>query len=225
MKFYFHPSPNPMKVALLLEELEQRYDLVAVDTYKGEQHENDFLKINPNAKVPAIAENDGSVVFDSNAILVYLGDKTSHFMGAASDRGELLSWLFFIATGLSPFSGQAVHFLHMAPKDIPYAKNRYFKEVDRHYRILDTRLSEKRYLVGDAYTIADMALWGWANFAPYIFGDEGLSAYPNVKRLYDEISSRPAAERAQALKDGLGLKSDLDQEARRVLFPQNVETI
>lgn len=223
MKFYYHPSPNPLKTALLLEELGLDYDLVPVDTFKGEQHGTEFLSINPNAKVPALVEDDGTTVFDSNAMLLYLADKAGRFTGAASDRGELLSWLFFIATGLSPFSGQAVHFLAMAPEDLPYAKNRYLKEVERHYRILDERLATRTYLVGDDYTIADMALWGWANFAGYIFGDAGLSAYPNVQRLFDEISSRAAAGRVHVLKDGLTLKQDLDTEAQAALFPQNAK--
>jgi GST-like protein len=222
LKLYYHSSPNPLKVALLIEELGLPYEVVPVDTFKGEQHSPAFLKINPNAKVPAIAAEDGSVVFDSNAILLHLAEEAGRFVAPVGPkRGEMLSWLFFIATGLSPFSGQAVHFLHMAPEQLPYAKNRYLREVERHYRILDERLADQSYLAGDAYSVADMALWGWASFAGYIFGERGLSDYPNVKRLVDEISARPAAARAYAIKDGLALKSDLDDEARRALFPQN----
>jgi GSH-dependent disulfide-bond oxidoreductase len=222
LKLYYHSSPNPLKVALLIEELGLPYEVVPVDTFKGEQHSPAFLKINPNAKVPAIAAEDGSVVFDSNAILLHLAEEAGRFVAPAGPkRGEMLSWLFFIATGLSPFSGQAVHFLHMAPEQLPYAKNRYLREVERHYRILDERLADQPYLAGGEYSVADMALWGWANFAGYIFGERGLSDYPNVKRLVDEISARPAAARAHAIKDGLALKSDLDDEARRALFPQN----
>ena len=222
LKFYFHPSPNPMKVALLLEELQTPFELIAVDTFKGEQHDPAFRKINPNAKVPAIVE-DGVTVFDSNAILLHLADKHGRFVPAdAAARGRMLSWLFFIATGLSPFSGQAVHFLHHAPEALPYARNRYLKEVERHYRVLDERLAVSRYLAGDEYTVADMALWGWANAAGYIFGEAGLTPYPNVKRLWDEISTRPAAGRAHALKNTLVLKTEFDEETRRALFPQNV---
>jgi GST-like protein len=126
-----------------------------------------------------------------------------------------------IATGLSPFSGQAVHFLHHAPEALPYAKNRYLKEVERHYRVLDQRLANYRYLAGDSYSIADMALWGWANYAPYILGENGLAAYPNVQRLFNEISARPAAQRALGLKEKLVLKAEFDEETRRALFPQN----
>jgi len=221
LQFYFHPSPNPMKAALLLEELQTPFELVAVDTFKGQQHQPEFLKINPNGKVPAIVD-DGITVFDSHAILLYLGAKHGKFVATApAENAAMLSWLQFIATGLSPFSGQAVHFLQHAPEALPYARTRYLKEVERHYRILDGRLAQSPYLAGSSYTIADMALWGWASFAGYILGDAGLSAYPNVKRLVEEISARPAAIRAHDLKTRLALKADFDEETRKALFSQN----
>ncbi|WP_371367568.1 glutathione S-transferase family protein [Pseudomonas sp. QL9] len=222
MKFFFHPSPNPMKAALLLEELQVPYELIGVDTFKGEQHTPAFRKINPNAKVPALVDGDATV-FDSHAILLYLAEKHGRFLPTgAVERAALLSWLQFIATGLSPFSGQAVHFLHHAPEELPYARNRYLKEVERHYRVLDERLAQSRYLAGDEYSIADIALWGWANFAGYILGEQGLSAYPHVQRLVAEIAERPAAQRALQLKERLVLKAEFDEETRRALFPQNV---
>jgi GST-like protein len=221
LKFYFHPSPNPMKTALLLEELQVPFEVIAVDTFKGDQHKPGYLKINPNAKVPAI-DDDGIVVFDSHAILLYLAEKNGKFIPSeAVDRASMLSWLQFVASGLSPFSGQAVHFLHHAPESLPYAKNRYSKEVERHYRVLDERLGQSRYLAGDEYSIADMALWGWGNFAGYILGENGLTNHPNVERVVNEISARPAAVRAGVLKDKLTLKAEFDEETRRALFPQN----
>ncbi|BFG79212.1 glutathione S-transferase N-terminal domain-containing protein [Paraburkholderia terrae] len=221
LQFYFHPSPNPIKVALLLEELGTPFELSAVDTFKGEQHAPAYRKINPNGKVPAIVD-DGVTVFDSHAILLHLSAKHGKFVpSAASERAAMLSWLQFVATGLSPFSGQAVHFLHHAPEPLPYARNRYLKEVERHYRVLDEHLATSKYLAGDTYSIADIALWGWANFAGYIFGEKGLTDYPHVKRLVDEISARPAAVRALALKDRLTFKAEFDEETRRALFPQN----
>jgi GSH-dependent disulfide-bond oxidoreductase len=221
LKFYFHPSPNPMKVALLLEELQCPFEVIAVDTFKGEQHKPEFLKINPNGKVPAIVD-DGVTVFDSHAILLFLGEKHDKFVPTSpAERAAMVSWLQFVATGLSPFSGQAVHFLHHAPEVLPYARNRYLKEVERHYRVLDERLATSKYLAGADYTITDMALWGWASFAGYILGEKGLSDYPNVKRLVDEISARPAVSRALALKEKLTLKAEFDEETRRALFPQN----
>lgn len=221
LKFYFHPSPNPMKAALLLEELETPFELIGVDTFKGQQHTAEFRKINPNAKVPAI-DDDGIVVFDSHAILLYLAEKHGKFVPThAAERAAMLSWLQFVATGLSPFSGQAVHFLHHAPEALPYAQHRYLKEVERHYRVLDERLAQAKYLAGDTYSIADIALWGWANFAGYILGEKGLSDYPNVQRVVAEISARPAAARALGLKEKLTLKADFDEETRRALFPHN----
>lgn len=223
MQFYFHPSPNPMKIALALEEMDLAYELVPVDTFKGEQHRAEFLALNPNAKVPVIV-NGTQTVFDSNAILIYLANKTGRFQGTADQQGELMSWLMFIATGVGPYSGQAVHFMHHAPEKLPYAVKRYAGEVSRHYEILDKRLASRPYLIGDDYTIADMALWGWANFLPYVTGERGYDDIPNVKRLFDEISARPAAARAHALKSRITLKSEIDEEARRALFPVNYRT-
>ena len=111
-------------------------------------------------------------------------------------RGELLSWLMFVATGVGPFSGQAVHFKHFAPKPVPYAHERYQYEAKRHFGVLDARLADRRYVVGDAYTIVDMAVWGWARMVPFIIGEESWASLPNLKRHFDEINARPAAQRA-----------------------------
>src|SRR5229473_2626496 len=156
IRFYFHPSPNPAKVALFLEEAGLPYELVPVDTRKGEQFKLEYLAINPNAKTPAIVD-DGVTVFDSNAILLYLAEKTGKFLpeNTPAKRGELLSWLMFVATGLGPFSGQAVHFKHHAPEKLPYAINRYSYEAVRHFAILDARLAKHHYMLGDRYTIVD----------------------------------------------------------------------
>ena len=221
LNLYFHATPNSMKVALLLEELRLPFEVISVDIFKGEQHAPDFRKINPNAKVPAIVD-DGVTVFDSHAILLYLAEKHGKFLPAErSARAATLSWLELVATGLSPFSGQAVHFLHYAPEALPYARNRYVKEVERHYHVIDGRLGKSKYLAGDEYTIADMALFGWAASAGYIFGEEGLDDYPNVKRLMDELNARPAAVRTLQLKERHAFKAELDEAAKRAMFPQN----
>ena len=221
LKLYFHATPNSMKVAVLLEELQAPFDVIGVDIFKGEQHAADFRKINPNAKVPAIVD-DGVVVFDSHAILIYLAEKHGKFLPTASPaRATTLSWLELVATGLSPFSGQAIYFLHYAPEDIPYAKNRYLKEVERHYRVLDGRLSTSQFLAGDEYTIADMALFGWAASAGYIFGARGLDDYANVRRFMGAMNARPAVARALRLKERHTFKSELDDQARQAMFPQN----
>ena len=221
IKFYYHPTPNPLKAALLLEELQLAYELVPVDTLKGEQHSIDFLKINPNGKVPAL-DDAGVLVFDSHAILLHLADKHGQFDGtgaAPQARARMLSWLMFVATGLSPFSGQAAHFLHYAPEVMPYARDRYVNEVTRHYAVLDGHLAASRYLAGDNYSIADMALWGWAMSAGYIFGDQGLHGFKHVQRLVDEIAARPAAQRAQQIKQRASWKTAFDDQSRRALFP------
>src|SRR5215470_879852 len=218
LKFYFNGSPNPTKVALFLEEAGLPYEAVAVDTRKGQQFDPAFLAINPNAKVPAIVDGT-TTVFDSNAILLYLAEKTGKFLPPASARGELLSWLMFVATGIGPFSGQAVHFRHFSPEKVPYAHNRYQYEAERHYGILDQRLAKNRYMVGGAYSIVDMDVWGWARMVPYMMGGpEAWEKFPNVKRLVDEISARPAAQRAEALKTKHTFKAEMDDEARGHMF-------
>lgn len=226
--FYYHPTPNPAKVTLFLEESSLPYEIVPVDTAKGEQHGASFRAINPNGKVPAIVDTEGPGgaevrVFDSTAILLYLGDKIGRFTGTPADRPELLSWLMFIGTGLGPFSGQAVHFQHMAPEKLPYAVNRYRREVERHYRVLDLHLAGRTTLVGKTYTIADMSAWGWIDRAPRVLpGEESpLDAFPNIKRWFDAVNSRPAVARARAVGKGHEFKAVIDEEARRALFPSN----
>lgn len=224
IKLYYHPSPNPEKVALLLEELGLPYETVPVDTRKGEQHLPAFVAINPNAKTPALVDGD-AVVFDSNAILLYLAEKTGRFLpeNTLAARAQLLSWLMFVATGIGPYSGQAVHFTHFAPEKLPYAINRYRHEALRHWSIIDDRLATRRYMLGDIYTIVDMAVWGWASRVPFILGQDAWGELPHLKRLFDEISARPAAQRANALKTRYAFKTEVDEDARRHLFPQNAQ--
>lgn len=144
-----------------------------VDTRKGEQHDPAFLKINPNAKTPALVDGD-TVVFDSNAILLYLAEKSRKFLPADNlkARGEMYSWLMFIATGIGPYSGQAVHFKHFAPDPKDYAVTRYTFEAWRHWTIINDRLANMPYMLGNEYTLVDMAVWGWARAVPFILGDE-----------------------------------------------------
>jgi GST-like protein len=226
IKFYYSGAPNPMKVALMLEETGLPYDAVPVDTRKGDQHKPDYLAINPNAKVPAIVDGDATV-FDSNAILLYLAEKTGMFLpeNTPKNRGELLSWLMFVASGVGPFSGQSVHFRQYAPEKLPYAVNRYMFEAKRHFGILDQRLARHRYMVADTYTIVDMDVWGWARLMPTVLGEEYWAKFPNLKRLVDEVSSRPAAARAVALRDRHKFKTEMDEEARRAMFRHLTEKV
>ena len=222
MQFYFHATPNSMKVAVLLQELGLPFEVIPVDIFKGDQHTPEFRAVNPNGKVPAIVD-DGITVFDSHAILLYLAEKHSKFIPTDRARkAAMLSWLQLVATGLSPCSGQAIHFLHYAPEDLPYAKNRYLKEVELTYAVLDNRLSASEWLAGDEYTIADMALWGWVASAGYIFGEKSLDAFPAVKRFMAAMAGRPAVVQALDLKASHTFKAVLDDETQRALFPQNI---
>jgi len=228
IRFYYHPTPNPAKVALFLEETGLAYEVVPVDTSKGEQHAAGFRAVNPNGKVPAIVDTQGpggreARVFDSSAILLYLGEKTGEFMASPADRPELLSWLFFLGTGLGPFSGQAVHFQFAAPEGNDYAVNRYRREAERHYRVLDSHLAGREYIVADTYSIADMSGWGWLDRASRVLKGEAdpLAAYPNIKRWFQSIDARPAAARAREVGKNHEFKRVNDDETKRALFPSN----
>ena len=224
IRFYYNPAPNPMKIALFLEESGMPYEVVPVDTRKGEQHDEAFRAINPNGKLPAIVDTDGDVtVFDSNAILLYLGDKIGRFTGSPADRGQMLSWLMFIASGIGPYSGQAVHFQRAAPEKILYAINRYRREAERHYEVLDKHLQGHNFIVGNGYTIVDMAAWGWIDRAGVVLPGEAdpLAAYPNLKRWFTAIDARPAVARARAVGSDIAFKQDMDEAAKRAMFPSN----
>ena len=223
LKFYFNASPNPAKVTLFLEESGLPYEAIPIDTRKGEQFSAAFVALNPNAKVPVIVDGDVRI-FDSTAILLYLAEKTGKFLpgNSAAARADLLSWLMFVASGIGPYSGQAVHFKHYAPSGQQYAFDRYQYEARRHYSILDAQLASRPFLLGEMYTIVDMATWGWARVVPFILGDKALSTMPHLQRWFDNISARPAAIRANALKDRFTFKAEMDEEARRIMFPHLV---
>jgi len=228
IRFYFHPTPNPAKIALFLEEAGLPYETVPVDTSKGEQHAAAFRAINPNGKVPAIVDTDGPTgkearVFDSTAILIYLAEKAGKFLGAPEDRPELLSWLLFIASGLGPFSGQAVHFQFVAPQGLEYAVNRYRREAERHYQVLNDHLDGREFIVGNGYTIADMSAWGWLDRAARVLktDTDPLAPFPNLQRFFRAIDARPAVARARAVGKDYEFKRAVDEESRRALFPSN----
>jgi len=219
LKFYFNGSPNPTKVALFLEEAGLPYEPIPVDVRRGEQFDPTFMALNPNAKVPVLLDGD-ACIFDSNAILLYLAEKTGKFLPDAdpASRAELLSWLMFVATGVGPYMGQAVHFRQFAPKDNGYAQQRYQFEGKRHWKILDERLRTRTYLLGETYTIVDMAAWGWARALGFGLGEESWEEFPDLKRWFNHISARPAALRAAQLKDRFVFKTEFDDEARRHMF-------
>ena len=225
LQFFYNTAPNPMKVALLLEELGLPYEAIPVDTRKGQQFDPKFKSINPNSKVPAIVDGDVKV-FDSNAILLYLADREKKFVPLdlkSADRAHALSWLMFIASGIGPFSGQSVHFRNAAPEPKEYALNRYDFEAHRHWKIIDDHLASYTYMLGNDYSIVDMCFWGWARLVPFVLGtgDQTWETYKNIKRLLDLINTRPAAQKAESLKSKHTFKTELDDEARKFMFPQN----
>ena len=224
IKFYYSLAPNPMKVALFLEEAGLDYEAIPVDTRKGDQHSAEFDKLNPNHKVPVIVDGDATV-FDSNAILLYLGEKTGQFMpdDSLKAKGELYSWLMFVASGVGPYSGQSVHMRHFAPEPKDYAVTRYLYEAKRHWGIVDARLGQQEWMVGDEYTIVDMALWGWARMVPYVIGSSPKDVsvwtqFPNLKRFMDAVNARPAVARAEAIRERHAFKADFDDEAKKAMF-------
>ena len=224
LKFYYNTGPNPMKVALFLEEAAIEYQAIPVDTRKGDQHKEDYIQINPNAKAPTIIDGD-NVVFDSNAILLYLAEKTGKFLPTDSleSKSKLYSWLMFVATGIGPYSGQSVHFQHMAPEKIKYAINRYTFEAERHYNILNNHLENNKYMLGNTYTIVDMAVWGWTRMIEKVIAQGELDKRNNLKRLMEDINERPASQRAEKIANlnGHQFKMEVDEEASKFMFPQN----
>lgn len=138
----------------------------------------------------------------------------------SSDRGELLSWLMFVATGLGPYSGQAVHF-QIATAPVPYAINRYRREAERLYSILNDRLSDRAFILGAEYSIVDMSAWGWIDRYPMVLGQDALDELPHLKRWYESINARPAVARAQSIGQNIQFKTAFDEETLRSMFPQN----
>ena len=226
IELHSSPTPNGQKVMIMLEETGLEWKHFDVNIRLGEQFSPEYLKLSPNNKIPAIVDTDGPgggryTMMESGAILWYLAEKTGKFLPKkAADRAQMLSWLMFVASGIGPFTGQYVHFKTYAPEKIAYALNRYEFEALRHWGIVDARLAKKKYMVDDTYTVVDMALWGWARLVPNILG-EHAAKFGNVKRLVDEISARPAVQKAIALKDRHAFKTEMDEEAKRAMFPGN----
>ncbi|GGX01783.1 thiol:disulfide oxidoreductase [Pigmentiphaga litoralis] len=197
------PTPNGHKVHIMLEECKLPYTVTAVNIGAGDQFKEEFLAISPNNKIPAIVDPEGPdgkpiSLFESGAILLYLAGKTGKFLGKTDrERYNTLQWLMFQMGGLGPMLGQAHHFRMYSPEKIDYAINRYTNESRRLYGVMDKQLSQHAFLAGRNYTIADMACWPWTRS----HANQGvdLNDFPNVKRWYDEIQSRPAAQRGVAV--------------------------
>jgi len=214
IKFYYSTAPNPMKVALCLEEMGLAYEPVPVDTRKGAQHKPEYLAVNPNAKVPAIVDGD-VVMFDSNAIVLYLAEKTGKFT-PKDRRGhyDVLQWLMWQMGNIGPMLGQVHHFRGYAPEKLEYAINRYTNEANRLYGVLDRRLNDRPYVAGD-YSIADMAIFPWLR--SHERQGVKLDEYSNVKRWFDAIAARPAVERGVKVLSEAS-RAEMDAKAKEVLF-------
>ena len=221
IEVYSWPTPNGHKVHVMLEECALPYKAIAVDIGKGDQFRSDFLAISPNNKIPALVDPDGPdgqpiSLFESGAILVYLAAKTGRFMPESiSDRYEVLQWLMFQMGGVGPMLGQAHHFRIYAPQKLPYAIERYTNEAQRLYGVMNKRLARSRYLGGQEYSIADIAVFPWLRS----WKNQGIDwdDYPHLKGWFDEIGGRPAVQRGVEVLAGLR-KPLSDDKAREVLF-------
>ncbi|OGA17412.1 MAG: glutathione S-transferase [Betaproteobacteria bacterium RIFCSPLOWO2_02_FULL_66_14] len=199
---YTWSTPNGRKVSIMLEECALAYRVHTVDIGKGAQFAAEFVAVNPNSKIPAIADPDGPdgkpiTLFESGAILVYLADKCGRFLPqSARGRYEALQWLMFQMGGVGPMFGQAHHFLRFPKVIVPYAMERYGKETRRLYGVLDRRLGEAAFLARE-YSIADIATYPWV--ARHEWHQVALGDFPNVKRWFDAIGARPAVARGMAV--------------------------
>jgi GST-like protein len=221
---YYWPTPNGFKISIMLEECRLPYTVRPVNISKGEQFAPEFLAISPNNRMPAIVDPQGPgrrpiSVFESGAILQYLGRKTGKFY-PTDERGrvEVDQWLFWQMGGLGPMAGQVHHFRNYANEQLPYAINRYVDEVNRLYGVMDTRLADREFLAGK-YSIADMACVGWAN--GWERQGQDINEFPNFKRWLDTVKARPAVQRGMAV--GLELRTGIDMKdpkVQAVLFNQ-----
>lgn len=232
IELYYWPTPNGWKITIALEEMGLAYVVKPVNIGKGEQFEPAFLAISPNNRMPAIVDPDGAggpiSVFESGAILQYLGRKTGQFY-PADERGrvEVEQWLFWQMGGLGPMCGQAHHFRQYAPQIEPdaskleYGQKRYTNEVNRLYGVMERRLADRDYLAGD-YSLADMAAWPWV--LPYKLQGQDLDEFPKVKAWFERVGARPAVQKGREVGAELRMQLQADtkdaEEARKVLFGQ-----
>jgi GST-like protein len=221
---YYWPTPNGFKISIMLEECRLPYTLMPVNISKGEQFNPDFLRISPNNRMPAIVDPQGPgnkpiSIFESGAILQYLGRKTGRFY-PDDERGrvEVDQWLFWQMGGLGPMAGQLNHFKHYARETLAYAIKRYDDEVNRLYGVMNTRLADRPFLAG-RYSIADMACVGWVNL--WKRQGQNIDDFPHLKRWLEKVKARPAVQKGMAL--GMELRQGIDMkdpDVQAVLFGQ-----
>lgn len=225
IELHYWPTPNGIKITIMLEECGLPYQVRPVNIAKGEQFRPEFLAISPNNRMPAIVDPEGPggqpiSVFESGAILQYLGRKTQLFY-PADERGrvEAEQWLFWQMGGLGPMAGQAHHFRQYAPEKIAYGIDRYTRECNRLYGVMNRRLADREYLAG-AYSIADMASFPWVR--PHQNQGQDLGEFPNLKSWFERVAARPAVAKAVLVGAELRKTYDLanDKEAQKVMFGQ-----
>jgi len=226
---YFWTTPNGYKPLMFLEEAAVPYKLVPVNIGAGDQFEPDFLKIAPNNRIPAMVDHEPAgggkpiSIFESGAILLYLAEKTGRFLPAdLRGRHEVLQWLFWQMSGLGPMAGQNHHFAHYAPEKIPYAIDRYVKETERLYAVLNHRLADREFVAGD-YSIADMASYPWIK--SHERQSQDLNDFPHLKRWFEAIAARPATVRAYEKGKALNTNPTMTEEAKKLLFGQGAEVV
>jgi GSH-dependent disulfide-bond oxidoreductase len=230
IELYYWPTPNGHKVTMLLEEVGVPYDIKPVDISAGDQFKPDFLKISPNNRMPAIVDlvpADGGApiaVFESGAILLYLAEKTGRFLPAdLRRRTTVLEWLFWQVGGLGPMAGQNHHFAQYAPEKIRYAVDRYVKETNRLYAVLDHRLEGRAFIAGTDYSIADMAAYPW--IVPHKRQGQNLDDFPNVKHWFESIRARPATIRAYEKGKPWMSRPAVTEEGKKILFGQTAANV
>lgn len=219
---YSWPTPNGLKISIFLEEAGLEHRVHPINIGKGEQFAPEFLAIAPNNRIPAIVDRDPAdggepiSVFESGAILTYLGDKTGRFLPPETRaRNEVMQWLFWQVGGLGPMAGQNHHFNLYAPEKIPYAMERYVKETGRLYGVLDKRLADRDYVAGD-YSIADMAIYPWT--VPHQDQQVQLEDYPHAKRWFERMAARPAVIRVYETRETLYPQAPMTVEEKALLF-------
>jgi GST-like protein len=228
---HYWTTPNGHKVTIFLEETGLPYRIVPVNIGRGEQFTADFLAIAPNNRIPAIVDDapagGGALasLFESGAILLYLAEKTGQLIPQdVQGRAEVLQWLFWQMAGLGPMAGQNGHFKRAAPEPIPHAIERYEKETNRLFGVLNSRLADSSFIAGDAYSIADIASYPW--IVAYEVLGQNLDDFPHLKRWFETIEARPATVRAYALAKKINPvpPAPPSEEERKILYGQTART-
>jgi len=229
---YYAPTPNGWKISIMLEEAEMEYKVIPVNLGAGDQFKPEFLKISPNNRMPVIVDSDGPggeeiSVFESGAILMYLGEKSGKFFPQSDkERIRVLEWLFWQIGGLGPMAGQVSHFVNYAPNfpgDHSYSEKRYKNEYDRLLGVMNMVLEERDFLAGE-YSIADMASFPWVT--AYKRYEVDLDSFKNVRRWFDEIKSRPAVRKGMDVgKENRNFGKGISKESLKTMFGQDSKSI